>query len=94
MVRTYRRDSTPATIRTCSGEWPARQGGIASGPSPEEDVVTLDRFLSVTAGFTRATVRVAMVRAIADLRLGTAEFTSLRWADYHRFYRAVLKWLP
>ena len=56
--------------------------------------MTLDRFLSVTAGFTRATVRVAMVRAIADLRLGTAEFTSLRWADYHRFYRAVLKWLP
>ena len=94
MVRTHRLDSTPPTIRTCSGEWPTPQGGIASVPRAEEDAVTLDRFLSVTGGFTRATVRVAMVRAIADLRLGTAKFTPLRCAEYHRFYRAVLNRLP
>ncbi len=81
-------------MRTCSGEWPTPQGGIASVPRPEEDAVTLERFVTVTAGFTRATVRVAMVRAIADLRLGTAEFPPLRRADYHRFYRAVLDRLP
>ena len=56
----------------------------------EKDPVTLDRFRYVTAGFTRATVRVAMVRAIADRRLSTTEFTPRRRADYRRFYRAVL----
>ncbi len=63
-------------------------------PRPEEDAVTLERFVTVTAGFTRLTVRVAMVRAIADLRLGTAEFPPLQRADYHRFYRAVWDRLP
>ena len=47
---------------------------------PEEDAVTLERFVTITAGFTRPAVRVAMVRAIADLRLGTAEFPLLRRA--------------
>ncbi len=56
--------------------------------------MTLERFVTVTAGFTRLTVRVAMVRAIADLRLDTAEFPPLRRADYHRFYRAALDRLP
>jgi hypothetical protein len=52
--------------------------------------VTVERFVSITAGFTRATVRVAMVRAIVDLGLGTA----LRRTDYNRFYCAVLNRLP
>ena len=60
----------------------------------EADVVTLDRYLRVTAGFTHATVRGAMVRAFADLRLCTADFTLRRQADYDRFYRAVLNRLP
>ncbi len=81
-------------MRTCSAGWPTPQAGIDSVPQPAEEAVTLDRFVTVTAGFTRLTVRVAMVRAIADLRLGTAEFPPLQRADYHRFYRAVLDRLP
>ena len=49
---------------------------------PEEDAVILGRVLGVAAGFTPVTVRVAMIRAIADLRPDTAEFTPLRWTDY------------
>ena len=45
---------------------------------PEEDAVTLNRFLSITARFTGATVRVAMVRAVADLRLSSAVGTPWR----------------
>ena len=65
-----------------------------AGLGPEEDAVSLDRFLSITAGFTSATVRVAMVRAVADLGLSTAEVMPWRRTDYHRFYRAVLNRLP
>ena len=65
-----------------------------AGLGPEEDAVSLDRFLSITAGFTSATVRVAMVRAVADLGLSTAAVMPWRRTDYHRFYRAVLNRLP
>ena len=87
-ARTALRDPDPDAIAQ-----PETGNDLARRRAAEDDV-TLERFLGVTAGFTRATVRVAMVRALADLRLGTAPAAPLRWADYDRFYRAVLSRLP
>jgi len=56
--------------------------------------MTLERFLTVTAGFTPLTVRIGMVRALAALGFGNAGASPLGATGYRRFYRTVLEWLP